>query len=93
MSHGESSYGLWGLVFLNSSVFIIFAFSFFKPATARDWRTFGAFAAFISAFVVVRWLIRYVSTHDFSIFAWYRIAFGLVVLATAWSGIVAWSPN
>ena len=53
----------------------------------------GAFAAFISAFVVVRWLIRYVSTHDFSIFAWYRIAFGLVVLATAWSGIVAWSPN
>ena len=43
--------------------------------------------------VVVRWLIRYVSTHDFSIFAWYRIAFGLMVLATAWSGIVAWSPN
>ena len=53
----------------------------------------GSVAAFISAFVVVRWLIRYVSTHDFTIFAWYRIAFGLVVLATAWSGMVAWSPN
>ena len=53
----------------------------------------GSVAAFISAFVVVRWLIRYVSTHDFTIFAWYRIAFGLVVLATAWSGVATWSPN
>jgi undecaprenyl-diphosphatase len=53
----------------------------------------GGFAAFISAFVVVRWLIRYVSTHDFSIFAWYRIAFGIVVIATYWSGMVAWTPN
>ncbi len=52
----------------------------------------GSVAAFISAFVVVRWLVRYVSTHDFTIFAWYRIAFGLVVLATAYSGVVAWSP-
>jgi protein-S-isoprenylcysteine O-methyltransferase Ste14 len=52
MSHGESAYGLWGLVFLNSAVFIMFAFSFFKPATARDWRTFGAFAAFIVALFV-----------------------------------------
>ncbi len=53
----------------------------------------GSVAAFISAFIVVRWLVRYVSTHDFTIFAWYRIAFGLVVLATAYSGAVAWSPN
>jgi len=53
----------------------------------------GSVAAFISAFVVVRWLIRYVSTHDFTIFAWYRIAFGLVVLVTAYSGAVAWSPG
>lgn len=42
-------YGLWSLVFINSAVFIIFAFSFFKPATARDWRTFGAFSAFLIA--------------------------------------------
>ena len=53
--------------------------------------TVGSVAAFISAFVVVRWLIRYVSTHDFKPFAWYRIAFGLMVLATAWLGWVNWS--
>ena len=53
----------------------------------------GSLAAFISAFVVVRWLIRYVSTHDFSVFGWYRIVFGIVVLATAWSGMVAWTLN
>ena len=53
--------------------------------------TVGSVAAFISAFVVVRWLIRYVSTHDFKPFAWYRIAFGVVVLVTAWLGWVDWS--
>lgn len=52
MNHGETGYGLWFLVALNSAVFILFAFSFFKPATARDWRTFGAFSAFIVALFV-----------------------------------------
>ncbi|NIA56167.1 isoprenylcysteine carboxylmethyltransferase family protein [Massilia sp. TW-1] len=48
--HTESSaYGLWSLVILNSLVFIIFAFSFTKPRTSLDWRSFGAFAAFIVA--------------------------------------------
>jgi undecaprenyl-diphosphatase len=51
----------------------------------------GSIAAFISAFVVVRWLIRYVATHDFRPFAWYRIAFGVVVLATAYFGWVNWA--
>lgn len=51
----------------------------------------GFIASFVSAFVVVRWFIRYVSTHDFTIFAWYRIVFGVVVLATAYSGVVDWS--
>ncbi len=50
----------------------------------------GSVAAFVSAFVVVRWLIRYVATHDFKPFAWYRIAFGIVVLATAYAGVVDW---
>jgi undecaprenyl-diphosphatase len=50
----------------------------------------GALAAFITAFVVVRWLIRYVATHDFKPFAWYRIVFGLVVLLTAYFGWVDW---
>ena len=44
-----SAYGLWFLVFFNSAIFIIFAFSFFKPQTKRDWRSFGAFSAFIVA--------------------------------------------
>lgn len=52
MIHSESAYGLWTLVAFNSAVFIMFAFSFFKPATARDWRSFGAFSAFIVALFV-----------------------------------------
>lgn len=43
------AYGLWSLVIFNSAVFILFAFSFFKPQTKRDWRSFGAFSAFIVA--------------------------------------------
>ena len=50
----------------------------------------GSVAAFVSAFVVVRWLIRYVATHDFKPFAWYRIAFGALVLLTAYFGWVDW---
>ncbi len=49
MSGEVSDYGLWSLVVINSAVFIIFAFSFFKPETARDWRSFGAFSAFLVA--------------------------------------------
>jgi len=45
----ENSYGLWSLVIINSLVFIIFAFSFTKPKTSRDWRSFGGFSAFIVA--------------------------------------------
>ena len=51
----------------------------------------GTVFAFFSALACVHWLIRYVATHDFVAFAWYRIAFGLVVLATAWSGLVVWA--
>ncbi len=52
MSHDTPAYGLWTLVVFNSAIFILFAFSFFKPQTGRDWRTFGAFAAFIIALFV-----------------------------------------
>lgn len=52
MDATTSAYGLWGLVIVNSLVFILFAFSFFKPSSARDWRTFGSFAAFIVALFV-----------------------------------------
>lgn len=51
MSHSEeSAYGFWGFVVINSLIFIFFAFSFFKPQTKTDWRTFGTFSAFIVAF-------------------------------------------
>jgi undecaprenyl-diphosphatase len=53
----------------------------------------GLVSAFVAAIFCVRWLIRYVATHDFKPFAWYRIAFGIVVLATAYSGIVNWSAG
>ena len=53
----------------------------------------GGIAAFVSAFFCVRWLMRYIVSHDFTIFAWYRIAFGIIVLGTAWSGLVRWSAG
>ncbi len=49
MPDAVPAYGLWSLVVLNSAVFIFFAFTFFKPTTTRDWRSFGAFSAFIVA--------------------------------------------
>lgn len=51
----------------------------------------GFAASFVSAFVCVRWLLRYISTHDFRVFAWYRIVFGLLVLLTAHMGLVSWT--
>jgi undecaprenyl-diphosphatase len=51
----------------------------------------GLVVAFASALLCIRWLIRYVSSHDFTVFAWYRIAFGCLVLLTAYSGLVDWS--
>jgi undecaprenyl-diphosphatase len=53
----------------------------------------GLVVSFLSALACVHWLIRYVSRHDFVPFAWYRIVFGLVVLATAWTGVVDWSAG
>ena len=52
----------------------------------------GLVFSFLSAWACVRWLLRYIATHSFVVFAWYRIAFGVVVLATAYSGLVAWQP-
>lgn len=51
----------------------------------------GFVASFVSAFLCVRWLLRFISTHDFTIFAWYRIAFGIVVIATWQFGLVDWT--
>lgn len=51
----------------------------------------GLLFSFISAWLCIRWLLRYIATHSFVVFAWYRIVFGVVVLATAWSGLVVWA--
>ncbi len=51
----------------------------------------GFMASFVVALLVIRVLLRYIVKHDFTIFAWYRIAFGLIVLATAYSGLVQWT--
>ena len=52
--------------------------------------TVGMVTSFVAAFLCVRWLLRYVSTHSFVPFAWYRIVFGLIVLATWYTGVVTW---
>jgi undecaprenyl-diphosphatase len=71
------------------------AYSVWKQRDLLQWSdlpmfTVGTVFAFFSAWLCIRWLIRYVSTHDFTVFAWYRIVFGLVVLATAYTGLVEW---
>ena len=64
----------------------------FEPSDAGMFAVGGS-TAFVAAFLCVRWLIRYIATHDFTPFAWYRIAFGLAVLGTAYTGLVNWSAG
>jgi undecaprenyl-diphosphatase len=80
---------------------VLFAASAYELFKHRDTLTaddlgllgVGLVAAFASAFVCVRWLLRYISRHDFTVFAWYRIGFGIVVLATAYTGAVNWTTS
>jgi len=71
------------------------AYSLYKDSSLLAGHSLPAFGvgfatAFVSAFICVRWLIRYVAHHDFVPFAWYRIAFGAVILLTAYAGLVRW---
>ena len=71
------------------------AYSVWKQRELLQWSDLPVFAvgtvfAFASALLCIRWLIRYVSTHDFTLFAWYRIVFGALVLLSAWGGWVEW---
>jgi undecaprenyl-diphosphatase len=79
---GATAYEL--LKIANSSQ--AFGFAEFAPTLLV-----GFVAAFISAFICVRWLIHYVAHHNFIPFAWYRIIFGVLVLVTSYTGLVAWS--
>ena len=72
------------------------AYSLYKARALLSWADLPMFLvglvfSFISAWLCVRWLLRYISSHDFVPFAYYRIAFGIVVLATSWSGLVVWA--
>jgi len=72
------------------------AYSLYKERALLAWSDAPMFAvgllfSFLSAWLCIRWLLRYIANHSFVVFAWYRIAFGLIVLATAWSGLVSWA--
>ncbi|MBN8493995.1 MAG: undecaprenyl-diphosphate phosphatase [Burkholderiales bacterium] len=71
------------------------AYSLIKERALLSWADLPMFAvgllfSFLSAWLCVRWLLRYIATHNFVPFAWYRIVFGAVVLLTAWTGWVDW---
>ena len=77
------------------TLFAATGYSLWKDSSLLSAQSMGAFgvgfaASFVSAFACVRWLIRYVAHHDFIPFAWYRIAFGAVILGTAYVGLVKW---
>ena len=77
------------------TLFAATGYEFFRNRallSSQDLSAFGVgfVTAFAAAFLCVRWLLRYVSHHDFVPFAWYRIAFGGLILFTAWRGLVTW---
>lgn len=74
------------------------AYDFYKHRALFDAGDAGMFAvgtvtSFVSAFLCVRWLLRYIASHDFTAFAWYRIVFGVVVLVSSYTGWVDWSAG
>lgn len=80
------------------TIFAATAYQLYKERALLSFNDIGIWAvgfvaAFVSAFLCVRWLLRFISTHDFVPFAWYRIVFGLVVLLTAWTGVVNWTVH
>ena len=80
---------------------IMFAATFYDVLKHREFLHFddigmfsiGFVASFISALLAVRGLLRFISNHDFTVFAWYRIIFGIIILITAYSGLIKWSAN
>ena len=78
------------------TVFLFLMPFFFKRFGVKQMLLIGMFAvglvvSFVSAWLCIRWLLRFISTHSFVGFAYYRIVFGLVVLVTAWTGTVHWA--
>jgi len=101
MQHDTANgYGLWSLVIINSAIFILFAFSFFKPQNARDWRSFGAFSGFLVAlftemygfpltiYLILPWLSNYFPGVD-----WLSHDAGhLLEMIFGWKGNPHWGP-
>ena len=78
------------------TLFLASAYSLYKERALLSVDDIGMWVvgfatAFISAFLCVRWLLRYIAHHDFTIFAWYRIVFGVMVLVTWQMGWVQWA--
>ena len=74
------------------------AYDLYKHRELLAWSDVGLFAvglvvSFVVAFLCIRWLLRYIMRHDFTVFAWYRIVFGVLVLVTAQTGMVDWSAH
>ena len=74
------------------------AYDLYKHRALLAWSDVGLFAvglvvSFVVAFLCIRWLLRYIMRHDFTVFAWYRIVFGVLVLVTAHTGMVDWSAH
>lgn len=80
---------------------IMFAATFYDVYKNRDLLqmedlsmfAIGFIASFMSAWLAIRGLLRYISHHDFALFAWYRIVFGIIILVTAYTGLIAWSTS
>ncbi|MDV6343070.1 undecaprenyl-diphosphate phosphatase [Nitrosomonas sp. Is37] len=80
---------------------IMFAATFYDVYKSRDLLQMedlsmfaaGFIASFVSAWLAIRGLLRYISHHDFTLFAWYRIGFGIIILVTAYTGLIAWSTS
>jgi undecaprenyl-diphosphatase len=78
---------------LGAGVYSLYKERALFSAADLPWFGAGTATAFLSAFVCVRWLLRYIAAHDFTGFAWYRIVFGVLVIATAWLGLVDWTTG
>jgi undecaprenyl-diphosphatase len=79
-------------------LFAASGYELFKHRSLLSADDLGMFAvgfvfAFVAGFLCVRWLLRYISHHDFTVFAWYRIGFGALVLITAYAKLVDWTVD
>ena len=89
----EFSFFLAVPTLLAAGVYSLYKERALLSADDAGWFAAGMAAAFVSAFLCVRWLLRYISSHDFTGFAWYRIAFGLLILITSYAGLVNWTGS